>query len=298
MKHFWMMAMLVACKRDTTQGGSQPIDMNPKKSSAIVAHVGAGAITTGELRARIDENGGASRERYRDSREMHALLDNEIRFQLLVSEALRRGYDRDTEVQEAARKAMVQKLLAAQLGEASAVSEQDVRAFYDRNINEYRQPERMQLAIVKVESAAAGASVRDRLMKGKQDAMSFALMRNELGHESNRDLELKYWSSDELASAYGDELAKAVLSTQELGTFGPVTKTSHGYFVFKLTGRRAAFHRATSDVAESIRIRLFRQRRSEAFDALVRRLRDENKVTIDEAALRQVYVDTPASQPQ
>jgi hypothetical protein len=289
-KWLWL-ALLCACKRDFPQASSQAIALSPAKDGAVVASVGTQTITADELRARIDEANGAARERYRDPREVHALLDNEIRFELLVGEALRRGYDRDPQVQEAARKAMVQKLLAAQLGEASEVTESDVQAFYDRNISEYRQPERVQLAIVKAESAQTGASVRDKLQRGKQDPMAFAALRTELGQESNRDLELKYWSFDELKAAYGEELAKASFDTREIGALGPVTRTSHGYFVFKLTGRRNAFHRATSDVAESIRLPLFRQRRSESFDALVRKLREDTKVTIDEAALRQVYVE-------
>ncbi len=290
--------MVSACRRDGAtkfSPASQPIVIGGEETGTVVARVGAGAITVDELRARIEE-AGVLRDRYREPRELRALLDHEIRFELLAAEAQRRGFDRDPEVQEAARKAMVQKMLTRSLGEASSVSDDEVKAFYERNNAEYHQPERVQLELLRFDGAQAAAGARDKLKSGKGDALAYAQLRKELGLESTRDLELKYWSQEELEASAGTELAAAAFAATELGVLGPVVASGGKFYVWKPTGRRPAYHKAINEVADAIRTRLHRQRRAESFDALVRELREETPVTIDEAALRQVFPE-PASTP-
>jgi peptidyl-prolyl cis-trans isomerase C len=284
MKWLIVLCVLASCEKRTEKSSSSMPASAEASTRSVVARVGPSVITEQSLLSRMEEQ-GASKDRFKDLSELRALLDNEIRFELLAVEAARRGFDRDPQVQEAAKKAMVQKMLGTALGDASKVPADDVKAFYERNIGEYRQLERVQVALLKVETAQQAHQVRERLQRQK-DAMAFTTLRAELGQESNRDLELKYWSKEELEASFGPELSQAAFATQELGALGPIVRTSHGFYVFRLTGRRAAFHRAIADVEESIRLRLFRQKRSEAFDDLVRRLRDETPVTVDEVVLR------------
>jgi hypothetical protein len=187
-------------------------------------------------------------------------------------------------VREAARRAMVQKMLAAQLEEESAVTDDEIEAFYMRNISEFKQPERVQIEILKLDAADKAAGARHRLIK--HDALP--ALRKEFGIESNRDLELKYWSKDELVASFGAEVAKAAFAISEIGAVAPVVKANGAFFVLQLTGKRPGFHRALRDVKDSVRLRLYRLQRGQSFEALVKELRERSEVTVDERALRQV----------
>ncbi len=59
-----------------------------------------------------------------------------------------------------------------------------------------------------------------------------------------------------------------------MGDLSDAIDVGEGRFsIIKLTGLRAAEHRSVADASDAIRMRLFRQRREEALDALVERLR-------------------------
>jgi parvulin-like peptidyl-prolyl isomerase len=136
--------------------------------------------------------------------------------------------------------------------------------------------------------ADAQAALRG-LQSGKSDAMTFAALRKQYGaDEMNRDLELKYWSEEELRSAFGEELAKAIFSVQQMGELGPVVKGESGFYVFKLTGKRAAYHRPVQDVAGIIKQKLARQSRNALFETYIDRLRSTTDVKIDEPALAKI----------
>jgi hypothetical protein len=281
-------AALAACTAGTP---TQPASL-PAPTGTVIARVGGVALTAAVLRARIDAQGGA-RERYKDPKELRAFVDNQVRFELLANEALRRGLDRDPDVQDANKRMMVQKLIEQRLENPAAIDDAAVQREYERTIGDYRQPERVQAAIIKLKSVAEANVVWRALAGGKSDARAFAeLSKKHTGAEPNRDLELKYWSEDELVAAYGAELATAIFAVQHMGEVGPVVKGEGGFYVFRLTGRRAAFNRSLADVAPGIRQKLARQNRNDAFEAYVDELRGGTPVTIDDAALEHVW-DAP-----
>ena len=276
--------VLSACHR--TDDVPKEIAIRPAEG-IVVARVGHVTLTAEVLRARMAAQGGV--ERYRDPKELRQFVDQQVRFELLAIEALRQGLDRDPDVQEAARRTMVEKLIDRQLTSPDAVDDEAVQREYDRAIGDYRQPERAQAAIIKLKSLADAQGALRSLQNGKSDAMTFAGLRKHYGaEEMNRDLELKYWSEEELKASYGAELAKAIFSVQQLGEVGPVTRSAKGFYVFKLTGRRAAFHRPLADVTGTIKKKLAQRRRNDEFEAYVDRLRGETEVSVDERALGEV----------
>lgn len=247
-------------------------------SGRVVARVGTLALTTELLRSRME--GG--RERYADPKELRAFVDNQIRFELLANEALKQGLDRDPEVQDAAKRAMVQKLIERRLENPAGIDDAAVQREYERTISDYRQPERAQVSLFKTKSAADATAVWRALSGGLVDPQALAELRKKhTGEEPNRDLELKYWSEDELKDAHGAELAKAVFAVQHMGDVGRV-----GLYVFKLTGRRAAFSRSLADVTPGLKQKLARQERNAIFDSYVDGLRNSTEVTFDESALK------------
>ena len=81
----------------------------------LVAQVGPVTLTVEELGARARAQGPAGLRVLQERQELRRFVEDQIRLELLAEAALDRGLARDPEVVATARKAMAQRLLAADL---------------------------------------------------------------------------------------------------------------------------------------------------------------------------------------
>ena len=72
-------------------------------------------------------------------------------------------------------------------------------------------------------------------------------------------------------------------------------KLDQGYAVLRLTQKQAGFSRPLAEVKRQIQQRMFRDLRTESMDAFVADLRKKYTVTVDEANLAKVTVETGMS---
>jgi peptidyl-prolyl cis-trans isomerase C len=74
------------------------------------------------------------------------------------------------------------------------------------------------------------------------------------------------------------QIVRAAFALKNVGDTAPVpVKLESGYSIVKLTGQRPALSRKPAEVAETIRVRLWRERRQAAIDAFVTKLREQVK---------------------
>ncbi len=97
---------------------------SPTSGDAVATFRG-GAITRTEVEARLASMTPAGRAAYASRERKRALVDELARTELLALEARRRGLDSHPDVIAAAKRAMVERLLA-EVDAAIAVSEQEV----------------------------------------------------------------------------------------------------------------------------------------------------------------------------
>jgi peptidyl-prolyl cis-trans isomerase C len=92
-------------------------------------------------------------------------------------------------------------------------------------------------------------------------------------------------------------LVKAAFALKSIGDLAPKPiKIEGGYAVIKLTGTRPAVSRKLADVDESIRVRLWRERRQQAIDAFVTTLRAQYKPEIHGELVDAIVLeDTPGN---
>ena len=86
----------------------------------------------------------------------------------------------------------------------------------------------------------------------------------------------------------------AAFALKEVGDVSAPVKSDKGYHVLRLTQKRPGFSRPLPEVKRQIQQRLFRDMRTKALDAFVADLRKKFTVTIDEANLAKVTIDTGA----
>jgi peptidyl-prolyl cis-trans isomerase C len=255
-------------------------------------------ITLGEFQERINRQSPYIRARYTSLEQKKEFLDSLVRFEVLAKEAYRRGLDKDPEVVRTMKQVMIQKLMRDEFDAkvtADTVADAEIKAYYDANLTEYVKPEEVRVSAI--------------ILKNKAQADRVALeARGDAGKTNKgfRDLVLKY-SADEDSKLRGGDLryfdaqtkdvpanvVKAAFQLFNTGDVSPVVDAGNGtWYVLKQTGRRKSVTKGFEDAKPQIRNKLFREKRLQAQKDFVDGLRTKSKISINEANLAKVRIDT------
>jgi len=288
-------------------------------SGPVVAHVGDDVITADEFKRRIDEQSPFLRARYSTMERKKELLEALIRNELLAQEAQREGLGNSQAVRDATKRAMIQELIKKQLDEkmsGSDISDAELKAFYDAHVDDYVKPERARVyhiflpakdakekAKAKAKAAALLKDIQAREKKGEPNAFQAAATK-----ESKDTLsapmggDLRFLSKEELAKSHGAEIAETAFALKNPGDIAGPLETAAGVELIKLQVKTVALNRTFEESKETVRGRMARERRSKQYDDFVRKLRENGKVSIDEAELAKVSAEgappVPIAAPQ
>ncbi len=248
-----------------------------------LARVGDVAITVGDVEDEINAMSPFVRARYRDPNRLREYVENMIQLELLAREADARGYGDDPEVRRSTLESAVQHMIRTDIDEritASSIPEADVLVYYDAHPEEFSRPEMRRASHILLESREAADAAIERARGG--DMRSFRALAQELSADTEtrtRGGDLRYFDAQGRGPNTADPAVDAAIATATfaLGAVGdlsePIDVGEGRFSVIKLTGLRPAEHRSVADASDAIRMRLFRQRREEALDSLVERLR-------------------------
>lgn len=258
-----------------------------------VAKVGITPITRDQIVEAIRAQGSSAPRHYKDVAEVKQFVEDQVRLELLAQAALERGLDHDPEVITAARKIMVRKLLERDLGEATfneegvVVSEKEMQAYYDRNRDQYMQPEMRRLAHIQLSPDEAGQSTAATLiteLAAKPDNRTLfkqlAQKYSTATDSKDRGGELLFKTKQELSSEFGMSFANDVflLGTNEIAP-QPV-QSKKGWHVVRVVAVRDTLARPLDEVRDEIREKLLKNQRSLAFDKYLGELRDRYPIAI------------------
>ena len=285
---------LAACTPPQGRSGSSGRCLQPAvQDGPAVAKVGITPLTRDQIVEAIRAQGQAAPRRYKDVTEVKQFVEDQVRLELLAQAALERGLDHDPEVIAAARKIMVRKLLERDLGEATfneegvVVSEKEMQAYYDRNRDQYMQPEMRRIAHIQLSPDDKGQSTAAALiaeLAAKADNKTlFKTMAQRFStatESKDRGGELLFKTKQELASELGVSFANDVfaLTTNEIAS-QPVQST-RGWHVVRVVAVREALARPIDEVRDEIREKLLKNQRSLAFDKYLAELRTRYPIAI------------------
>lgn len=188
--------------------------------------------------------------------------------------------------EDARRDLRVAKLVADETGEELKVSQDDVRRFYDRNLDRFRQPE-----------AARAAHIFVRLPKDADDKVTHAmrvraesLMRLAKRGDDFGELARNY-SEDRATGARGGDLGwfakgttpepfDAVVFSLPAGEVGGLAQTDDGFHVVKVYERRPARVQPYEEVEPDLATFLLRQLQEQMTLDLIQALRAKAKIDI------------------
>jgi peptidyl-prolyl cis-trans isomerase C len=278
----------------------------PKKSGPAVATGNGVVVTADEFKARLEEQSPFIRARYSTLERKKEFLDNLIRFEVLAKEAERQGMDKDPDVLQTLRKIMVQKLVQKNFADQSGAKdmpEPELQKYYDEHKDEFQKPKRQRLAAV-VFNAPAGSPERAKKLalakkvlqeiktgeKTSPSAFGTAVTKySEDAATKGTAGDLGFKAKDEMEKAYGAPFAEAAFNLRT-GELSGVLETPQALYLVKATGVQEELNRPFDMVKPQIASKLYREKKTKEFDDLVKRLRDQANVTVNDAELDKIAV--------
>lgn len=260
----------------------------------ILAKIDDVTITVGEFQDRINKQSPYVRARYTSLERKREFLDNLVRFEVLAKEAEKRGLNKDPEVVRTMKQVMIQKLLKDEFDKLQLkdISDGDCKKYYSAHPEEFNKPEEARASMILVRDLATAKKVlADARIKGV-DNQGYRNLVAEYSTDmptKERGGDLRYF--DAATKDIPKELVDATFKLQNIGDNSEPVKTSQGFAILKLTGRRKAINRTFDEVKEQIRNKLYRDKRQDSMEAFVKDLRGKAKIKIEEGKLAKVQVE-------
>lgn len=275
---------------------SQAAPAKSTGSTEVLAKVDDVVITVGDFQNRINQQSPYVRARYTSLERKKEFLDNLVRFEVLAHEAQVRGLQNDEEVVRTMKQVMIQKLMKEQFdasGKPDDVSDAEAQTYYNAHPEEYNKPEEVRVADILVkDEKAARKVIADPRVKGVDNAGFRALVAEYSQDAATKDRggDLRYF--DRATKDFPAEIVSAAFALQNLGDVSEPVRVGSGLHVIKLIGRRKALVRSFDEVKAQIKSRLYRDKRQQAMEDFVKRLRDKAKIGIHEDRFAKVAIDT------
>lgn len=266
---------------------------------------GAGKLTVGDLEDAVASSGTFTQQRFLDQAALRALLDRSLRFELIAAEAARRGYDKNTSVSSSVKQNAVQAMLKQEVDvkvTPQIVSAEAVKKYYDEHIDEFVRPEMRRASLIQAPSEEdAKALLEQATAADMRSFRELARLRSSDEVSKLRGGDLRYFDvkgkPDEPGPNVDALLTKAAFALKTVGDTSGIMKTDAGYSIVRLTGMRAAHSESVKDADERIRMRLWREQREAAIDAMLAELKREQPVETHPELLDSIVLATDAPTP-
>ncbi|MES1157486.1 MAG: peptidyl-prolyl cis-trans isomerase [Haliangium ochraceum] len=286
-----------ACKKKTPKERAGSTAAHSPGDELPVAKIDDVVITVGDVQERINKQAPFARGRYTALDKRKELLDNLIRVEVMAKEAEKRGYDQDPEVVRVKKQQMISKFLQKDFEsrlKVEDVPDADVEKYYKEHPEEFNRPDEVRVSQIVLKDKAKADKVAVEARAGdRNDAKVF----RELVTKYSEDEDSKprggdLTSFDKASTLYPRPIIEAAFALKDVGDVSAPVKSDSGYHVLRLTQKRPGFSRPLPEVKRQIQQRLFRDLRTKALDTFVADLRKKYVVTVDEANLAKVSIDT------
>ena len=286
--------------------------LTPEQAAQVLVEVGSTKITLGEFAERLGSQSPYLRARYHSPERKREFLDNMVRFELLATEAEKRGFTRSEEVVKVRRQVMVQQMMQDLFDKGGLkltdISDDEIKKYYEQNQSEFDTPAQVRASHIVFKDKASAEAALKELKQKPEDHELFRKVASKSLDASTKDAagDLRFFSEAADPKGETDEPArpaavrKAAFTLAKIGDLYPeVVHSDQGFHVVKLTGKRDAQKRTLEDARRMIQNKLWRQKREGAIEKFVADLRAKANVQIDAEALAKVKVkdSTGAAEP-
>jgi peptidyl-prolyl cis-trans isomerase C len=247
-----------------------------------------------ELKAALAAEADGLRQSSATPEGRREFLKGLLRFELLAREALRKGYGSDPELSRQAKRSLVARFLERELDEPLSrqpVDEAELRTFYEAHREDYQRPERVRISHRLFEASPGNPAERARA----RAAALASLADLQQGEGAGAAADLGLVTRAQLEVRAGAAVAEAVFErlVGPAAPSGTAVETPQGFHALRLLGREAALDLKLEDVRDAIRRRILFERKSRAYEVLVRELEARAGASTDSALLDSLVVEVP-----
>jgi parvulin-like peptidyl-prolyl isomerase len=278
------------------------------RRAKIVAKVGEATITVGDVEDQINQMAPFMRNRYRDRANLEEFIQGLVRMEILGAEAERRDYGDHPAVQKTTKQNAIQQMIRRNFDDRirpETIAEEEVRAWYDGHLDEFRRPALVRASHILVDSRERALELIREMSAADNAAFRQAAREHSLDTETKlRGGDLRYFDREGRSpsprdAAVDPALVAAAFELREVGDVArePV-QLGERWSIVKLTGRREAEERTYEEASEGIRLRLWRETRQSAIDEFVARLRRETPVEIHEERMTPIQLELVSPEDQ
>jgi peptidyl-prolyl cis-trans isomerase C len=181
----------------------------------------------------------------------------------------------------------VKKIVSQELGKKAVPSQKEISTFFDENKDKFIIPENVHVrhilvAFTKEDTDSIKAEKKakmENLRKQIVDGADFAEIARKNSDCPSKD------NGGDLGEIRKDQTVKPfedAAFSQEINAIGPVIATEYGYHLIQVLGRNPQKIMALEEVQDKISAYLGQQKQSEAFMALLKKLREKAKIVVNE----------------
>jgi parvulin-like peptidyl-prolyl isomerase len=167
----------------------------------------------------------------------------------------------------------VDKLLEEEIGPDPEVGDDDLKAFYDENIDQFMSEEEVRVSQIFMEPKSheqakecyqALRKTRDRVLDGED----FESVANEVGDKKGEEIDLGFFKQ-------GDTMPEieALTFSMRDGEISPIVATHFGFHIFKVTGRKSPEPVPFEQIKDQLKEPFLNRRREGMMKELVDRLK-------------------------
>lgn len=274
----------VGCERDE-EGSLVP---QIEKPEAIVVTVGGRTITA-------EAFGGALQKRWRVMFSQEAalasrqlVLERLIDHELMIAEALRRGYDETPEVRRAAQSYLTELLVPRFLSEVLApsikVTPEETEAYYQAHREEFRRLPRIKLGQVTVSSQEEAEQVAELLRENAD--LSWVAGKYSIDRYKNKGGD-RGWIVPDMKVG---ELQAALVAAQPGAVLGPLAEDVDRFVVFRVDANEDQGYYALPEVSGNVRQAVFSEKFRTKLDEVLTGLREDSEIEIYQDALNRMQI--------
>jgi len=172
----------------------------------------------------------------------------------------------------------IQKLFRDQVYPRVAVTEEEIRVYYEGQSGDFHQPEEVRAAQIVVKTAQEARMIEQQLRAGKD--FGEMARKYSLSPDAKAGGDLGFFARGQMPRQFDD-----VAFRLKVNQISSVVSTNYGFHIFKLLAKRPARKKPLSEVKGQIEQKLVGEKREQAQAEYVKMLRDKAVIKVNEATL-------------
>jgi peptidyl-prolyl cis-trans isomerase C len=247
-----------------------------------LARINDRVITVGEFEREMEQLPPDFKALVIDKKGRKAFLENLIERELLLQEGLKKGLDKNADllakVEQFKQGLITETLIEELCAGKDAVSDDEVRSYYEKNRGKYLLGERVRVRHIMVETLEQAREIKKRLQQG-EDFIALAKQYS-IWPTRQQGGDLGYIRRGMVDKAF----EQAAFSLRP-GEVSGIVKTKLGYHIIRLEDRQKPRQLTFPEVQADIRRFLRDKKRKEILTAHVKVLREGARISVNEKLL-------------